>query len=143
MKTITSANAVLIITVEDIYPNGVEVQKFAADAAFATSDLTLAETRMGVDGQLAAGYTPQPIPLNVSLEADSPSYDVFANVMERQRTNMTLYQITAQITIPSLGKEFVLEKGVLQTGHPFSDSKKVLDPTSWGFVFESFHSASI
>ncbi len=143
MKTITSTNAVLILTVESLYPNGVEISKFATDSAFATSELGLAETRMGVDGKLAAGYTPQEIPLNINLEADSPSYDVMANIMEKQQLNKTLYEVTAQISIPALKKEFTLERGVLKSGHPFSDAKKVLDPTQWGFVFESFHSSSL
>lgn len=143
MKTITSSNAVLILTVEELYPSGVEIQKFAADAAFASSDVTLAETRMGVDGKIAAGYTPSIIPLNISLEADSDSYETMLNILERQQVNQTCYKCTVQVTIPSLGKEFTFENGVMKSGHPMPDAKKVLDPTSWGFEFESMHSSSI
>ncbi len=143
MKTITASNSVLILTVEELYPSGVEIQKFAADAAFASSDVTLAETRMGVDGKIAAGYTPSIVPLNISLEADSDSYEVMLNILERQQRNQTCYKVTAQITIPALGKEFTFETGVLKVGHPMPDAKKVLEPTTWSFDFESMHSSTI
>lgn len=65
MKTITSANAILILTVEELYPSGVQIEKFASDDAFSSDNVTIAEVRMGVDGQLAAGYTPAPIPFKI------------------------------------------------------------------------------
>lgn len=142
-KHITSSNAVVILTVEELYPNGVQIQKFATDAAFATSDLNSAEARMGVDGKLAVGYTPNPINVSLTLEADSPSYDVFSNIFQRQQLNQTVYTLTLQISIPALGKDYTLDNGALLSGHILSDAKKVLDPTTWTMVFESFHTSSI
>ena len=48
MKTITSANAILILTVEELYPSGVQIEKFASDDAFSSDNVTIAEVRMGV-----------------------------------------------------------------------------------------------
>ena len=57
---LTSANAVVILSVDELYPNGVQIQGFSTDSSFAVDDATIAEARMGVDGKLSAGYTPAP-----------------------------------------------------------------------------------
>ena len=51
---ITSANATLILTVENLYPSGVKIEGFSTDSSFAMDDDTIAETHMGVDGKLTA-----------------------------------------------------------------------------------------
>lgn len=52
---ITSANASAVMTVEDLYPNGIHLQNFSTDAAIVADSMQIAETRMGVDGHMAAG----------------------------------------------------------------------------------------
>jgi hypothetical protein len=41
------------------------------------------------------------------------------------------------IAIPSIGKRITYSNGVLQSAKDLPDGKKVLDPTSWTFHFES------
>ena len=141
--TITASNSVVILTVENMYPSGIRLQNFSADTAFATEDQTVAEARMGVDGHMAAGYTPTPINVTIALEASSPSYEQLANLLESEQTNQAVYKCTLQITVPSRGKEWTLSNGVLLSGRAFPDAKKVLDPTQWKFVFESCKSSTI
>lgn len=140
---ITSANAVVILTVENLYPNGIQLQNFATDSSFAVDDATLAEARMGVDGHLAAGYTPAPRNVTITLEAGSPNLEQMNNIVENMQLNMAVLKCQMQITIPSRGKEYTLKNGVLLTGHTIPDGKKVLDPTNWAFTFESCSSANI
>ena len=143
MKTITSANAILILTVEELYPSGVQIEKFASDDAFSSDNVAIAEVRMGVDGQLAAGYTPAPIPFKISLEADSDSIEYLRNIANNQRLNKTTYSITASISIPALGKEFTLINGILTEVPSILNAKKVLEPTQWGFTFEDVNDSTI
>lgn len=140
---ITSANAVVILTVDDIYPNGIQLQNFATDSSFAVDDSTLAEARMGVDGHLSAGYTPAPRTVTISLEAGSPSVEQLNNLAENMQLNMAVRKCQLQITIPSRGKEYTLKNGVMLTAHTIPDGKKVLDPTNWQFIFESCSSSNI
>ena len=58
LTDITSANAKLILTCEELYPSGVELQMFSTNQAWNADALQVAETRMGVDGHMAAGYVP-------------------------------------------------------------------------------------
>ena len=52
MSTITSANASVVLTVPDVFAVPQIIAGFAADDAFTQEAADLAETRMGVDGNL-------------------------------------------------------------------------------------------
>ena len=140
---ITDADAVIILTVENLYPSGVQIQGFSTDTAWTAGDSQIAEARMGVDGKLSAGYTPAPRTVTITLEANSPSLPILSNIVEASQVTRKPFKCQMYITIPALGKEYTLANGVLQTGHTIPDGKKVLDPTAWTFIFESCKSTSI
>ena len=75
--SITSANAVLTINIPGLYPVPQTMVEWAADDAFSTDAVQIAETRMGVDGVMTGGYTPAIIPLTLTFMPDSPSIAVF------------------------------------------------------------------
>lgn len=140
---ITSANAVCVLTVENLYPSGVTLEQFAADGSFAVETATIAEARMGVDGHLAAGYTPNPRTVSFTFEANSPSLPVLRNIAESSALNRTVYKCQLQITVPSLKKEWKLKNGVMLSVHDIPDGKKVLNAVDCQFTFESCTSSSI
>jgi hypothetical protein len=51
--------------------------------------------------------------------------------------NRKIYECQLVISQPSIGKRITYSKGVLQSAKDLADGKKVLDPTSWTFHFES------
>ena len=128
---LTSANAVVILSVDELYPNGVQIQGFSTDSSFAVDDATIAEARMGVDGKLSAGYTPAPRTVTITLEANSPSLPILSNIVEASQVTRKPFKCQ------------MYANGVLQTGHTIPDGKKVLDPTNWTFIFESCKSTTI
>lgn len=140
---ITDADAIIILTVENLYSSGVQLQGFSTDTAWTAGDATIAEARMGVDGKLSAGYTPAPRTMTISLEASSPSLEVMRNIISTSQMTKGVFTCSMQVTIPAQGKEYTLSNGVLQTGHDISDGKKVLDPSQFTFIFESCKPASI
>ena len=44
---ITDANSVVILSVDGLYPAGVQIQGFSTDTAWTAGDSQIAETRMG------------------------------------------------------------------------------------------------
>lgn len=140
---ITSANSTLVLTVENLYPAGVKIEGFSTDNSFAMDDDTIAETHMGVDGKLTAGFTPSEKSVTITLDAGSPSYEVLCNIYNMSKTNMTVLDTSMQITVPALGKEFSLKNGVMVTGHPLPAGEKVLGNTNWTFKFGKFDTSSI
>lgn len=135
LTNITSANASLFLVVDTIIPAGVQLQHFSTDQAFSQSETQYVEDRMGVDGNLAAGWIPSIKVVQVSLEAASPSL-WFVDMLQRaQENNRTIYECTLVATIPSIRKIYTWSKGVLKSGTPISNYKKVLDPISLTFDF--------
>ena len=134
---ITAANASAVMTVEDLYPNGIKLERFSTDAAIVADSQQVAETRMGVDGKMAAGVTPNIYPVTVTLEANSPTATSFSTIYEAMNANKRLYVCNLTIKIPSIGRTYQFSYGVLQTANPMPALNKVLAPTTWVFHFES------
>ena len=141
LGNITSANAVLVLGVEELYPVGVQLTNFATDQKLSSDDLEIAQARMGVAGGLAAGYVPNPFSLTITLEAASPSLTVMQSLLMAMKTNKTTYKCSVTLTIPSIKQVHFWRNGVLANGNPVTAPKKTLDPTSWKFVFQDYYTA--
>lgn len=140
---ITSANASAILTVETIFPAGVELQMFGTDQAISMESIEIAETRKGVDGKLVGGYIPVIYPVTITLEAASPSHASLATVWEAMAAEKRIYPCTLTCTVPSIKTKFTWSNGILKSGAPFPSLAKVLAPTTWQFDFQDFERASI
>lgn len=131
---ITSANATVVLSC-DLFNE--TLQQFSTDTSFEGEDDQVAETRMGVDGKLVAGMTPSVKAVTIHLEASSPSYERLTLLKQSMANNRKIYECSLVISIPSIGRRITYSKGVLQSAKDLPDGKKVLDPTTWTFHFES------
>ncbi|MGA1801484.1 phage tail fiber protein [Rhizobium sp. HT1-10] len=61
MASITSANAIITLTIPGLFNTPVQLQGFSADNIYESEVQEIAETSMGVDGKLSAGYVFNPI----------------------------------------------------------------------------------
>ena len=77
MATITSANSVLTLAVNGLFPVPQVIQGYAVDDAFEGEAVQQAEILMGVDGVLSAGKVFVPYKMTIHLQADSPSIFLF------------------------------------------------------------------
>ena len=135
MLDITSANAVVALSVENLF--SVNLENFSADSSFTTDTVQAAETRMGVDGHMAAGFTPAIKTVTINLEAGSPSHTFLQLLRQAQEVNLKPYKVQMVVSIPSIGKRYTLSNGVLQSYKDMPDGQTVLSPTQWVFHFES------
>lgn len=138
MTDITSANAKLIFTCEELYPSGVEIQQFSTNQAFSSENIQVAETRMGVDGHMAAGYVPNIKVVTVQLEASSTSRRYFEQVQKAMIANQRPYKCSLTAIIPSIGEQVIWSEGVMQAGAVTSTAARVMEPTAWTFHFEQY-----
>lgn len=136
-KTITSANSVFMLAVANLYPVPQQLQGYAADAAFATDDIEPAETFMGVDGKMSAGFVPVAIPQTISLQADSDSILLFDAWLNAEKAAREIYYASAIISLPAIGREYTLTRGVLTRAKPLPDAKKTLQPVEYRITWES------
>jgi len=136
MSTITSANSTFYLSVRDLFPIAQKMQGYAADDAFTLAKTDMAETQMGVDGRMSAGWVPAIKQLTFRLQADSPSVDVMDALIAAQDIAREVYFLDAVITLPATGKIYTLTKGVLKSAHAMPDAKKVLGPQEYELHFE-------
>lgn len=135
--TITSANSVFTIVIPGLFPAPVQLKGYATDKAFATEAIDLAEVQMGVDGRMTAGYTPNPTKQTVTLQADSPSKDIFTALIEATKTAREIFYVSGSIALPSTGESFTLTRGVLTNVKQIPDAQKVLQPMDFVITWES------
>lgn len=134
MLDITSANATVAMSVGGLF--SVNLENFSADSSFTSDTVQAAETRMGVDGHMAAGFTPAIKTITINLEAGSPSTEYMQLLRQVQEVNMKPYKVQMVISIQSIGKRYTFSEGVLQSYKDLPDGQNVLSPTQWVFHFE-------
>jgi len=135
--TITSANSVFTIVIAGLFPAPVQLQGYASDKAFTTEALDLAEVQMGVDGRMTAGFVPNPTKQTITLQADSPSKDIFTALIQAMKTAREVFYISGTIALPSTGESFTLTRGILTNAKQIPDAQKVLQPVDYVITWES------
>ena len=135
--TITSANSVFTIVIPGLFPAPVQLQGYASDKAFTTEAIDLAEVQMGVDGRMTAGFTPMPTKQTITLQADSPSKDIFTALIQAMKTAREVFYISGSIALPSTGESFTLTRGILTNTKQIPDAQKVLQPMDFVITWES------
>ncbi len=140
---ITSANASAIMVVDTLFPVGFALEAFSTDQSISMGEDTVTETRMGVDGKMAAGFVPSIKNMTISFEPFSPSVKYLEQLYQAMQANQKTYEVTLVATVPSVGKTYTFTGGVVKTAKLFTDHKKVLDPVSCSFDFEQMSISSI
>ena len=135
--TITSANSVFTIVVPGLFPAPVQLRGYATDRAFTTEAVDLAEVHMGVDGRMTAGFVPNPVKQTITLQADSPSKDIFTALIQAMKTAREVYFVSGSIALPSTGEAFTLTRGILTNAKQIPDAQKVLQPVDYVITWES------
>lgn len=143
MATITSANSVLMLGVNGLFNVPVQIQGYAVDDAFTIGDVDMAETMMGVDGKLSAGWIPMQKALDIMLQADSASNNFFDALIAAESTTREKYKLNGSILLPGTGMLYVLTTGYLKTGSVMPAAKKVLQPRKFTIEFEEISRAPI
>lgn len=136
MGTLTSANSVLMLGVEGLFNVPVQIQGYAADDAFTIGDVDMAETVMGVDGKLSAGWIPAIKTLDIMMQADSASNDFFDALIAAESVAREKYVMNGSILVPGISRFFVLTRGFMKIGSVMPASKKILQPRKFTIDFQ-------
>ena len=136
-RFLTAADVSISLIVAGLFSNPQTLQGFEVDDIFSTPDVETAETKMGVDGKLSAGWIPAPIMMDIHLQGDSLSVDLFESVYEYEQAARTKLAWSGRVRIPALGKSYVMTNGYLKAYKPSSDAKKILQGRKFGLVWES------
>lgn len=135
-KDITSANASATLIL-DLFPAGVALEQFSADGAWSQDGYAVLETRMGVDGKMAAGYTPVEKEVTFHFMPNSPTISKLNLIWQTMETTKTALWCNIIITVPSIGMTYTCANGVLMNYKMLPNAEKVLEPIDATFRFES------
>ena len=141
--SLTSANAIITLAIGTVFPIPVQIQGFAADDIFSTPAIKSAETLMGVDGKLSAGFVFVPVEQEFMIQADSPSNLVFDTWHALQQTTSELFAATGLIVLQGISTSWILNNGYLTSYPPLPDAKKLLQPRRYGITWESVSPAPV
>lgn len=142
MSSLTAANAVIMLSIPLVFPTPQQLQGFAADDVFSTDPLNSAETMMGVDGRLSAGFVFVSVKQNYSLQADSASVAVFEEWFAAQQSSKDLFPANALVVLTAVGKKWTMTRGFLTGFPPIPDAKKILQPRRFAIEWESVSPAA-
>ena len=124
--TITSANSVFSIAIPGLFPAPVQLSGYSAERAWETGKQELTESQIGVDGRKTSGYVPAMVTQTISLQADSPSKQIFNALAGAMKAAKDAIYITGSIVLPSTGESFTCLKGTLKNYPPIPSAAKVL-----------------
>lgn len=137
-RTITAANAVYMLDIPGLYPVPQRLQGFGTDSAFDTDASEPAETMMGVDGILSAGFVPFMTRQTITLQADSPSVLIFEDWLAAMKQAREVLFANATIVLPSVGRKYTNTRGVVTSVPAIPGTRKVLQPRAfvitWGDI---------
>jgi hypothetical protein len=143
MSSITSANAVIMLSVAGVFNAPVPMQQFSADDIFGNDPIQANEVSMGIDGVLAAGFVFNPVPWSLSLMANSPSNDFFDQWYQAMRKEIDTFRAEGTIWLKSINKKYAMTNGALTTYGNMPNAQKTLRPRQHIITWESISPALV
>lgn len=128
MASISAINSSFVLGVTGLIATPQPLVGYDVDDAFALEPIDVAETKVGVDGLLSAGLVVEPYPMEIVLQADSPSVALFEAWYANMLANLDVLFAFGTIRHTSLGRSYALINGVLKSYSPASSAKRVLQP---------------
>lgn len=135
-RTITSADSTFVLSSADFALAAAIIEGYAADAAFAMGNVATAETSLGVDGRLSAGWIPRSYTQTITLQPDSPSRVIFDGISLGQDAAKTIFRINGVITLPGNQYTYAMSRGVLKQITPMATAQKILQPMTYEIEWE-------
>jgi hypothetical protein len=143
MASVTSANAILTLSIAGLFNAPVQIQGFQTDDVYSVEPLDAAEVMMGVDGVLTGGFIHVPVTVGYALMADSSSISFFDTWWLAQQQINDLYFANGVIRLKSIGRLYTLTKGILKTYPPIADGGKTLKGRKFTVTWQSISPAPI
>ncbi len=126
MSTITSANAVFMLSVPGAVSQLTQLQGFGTDDAFLMNVVEATEVQVGVDGFGVAGYVPRSPRHTIRLLASSISISLFENWIAAMDVAQDVLYANATVRLPSVKRFYTCYLGSPMNFSTMADAKKVL-----------------
>lgn len=135
-RSITSADALFVLSSADFALAATSLEGYAADAAFTMDNSDTAETQLGVDGKLSAGWIPRSYNQTITLQSDSPSNALFEGLVAAQDATRNVFRVNGVITLAGNQRSYTLVRGVLKSYNAMPGAQRVLQPRTYVIEWE-------
>ena len=135
--SITSANAILMLSVSGLFSAPQQLQGFATDDMYDAEDLEVGQVMMGIDGKLSAGFVFNEVTWGVTLQADSDSNGLFDQWYAAERVAKEKLRADGQVKLLATGQKWIMTKGYLTNWKPMPPGQKTLKPRKFSMKWES------
>jgi hypothetical protein len=136
-STLTSANAVITLSIAGLFTAPQQLQGFSADNIFDVGDQVVTQVLMGVDGRQSGGFVFEPVTQTFMLQADSPSNAIFESWAAEQRSQRDAYTAEGRTLLPAVSEEYISTRGFLISYPPIPTAGKILQPRKYLISWES------
>lgn len=143
MASITSANAVLTLSIAQLFPIPQQLQGFGTDDIYDIPRIRSVETMMGVDGVLSGGFVFTAVPQEITLQADSVSNLIFDTWWTQMQAAEETYVAQGNIRLPGVATKFQQIRGFLTGYSPSPAAKRVLQARRFEITWQKIIPAPI
>lgn len=137
MTSLTAANAVITLTIPGVFSTPQQLQQFAVDDVADVDTLVVAQTEMGVDGFLSAGYVFNKVKYVYTLQGNSPSCFMFDQWKLANDSLQDSLPANGGLLLKALGTKWTWTRGFLVEWKPAPDVKKILQPRKFGVEWQT------
>jgi hypothetical protein len=134
--SITSANAVLTISIPPLFPIPQQLQGFAVDDVYDIPRIRSVETLMGVDGILSGGFVFTAVTQEIALQGDSASNAIFDTWWTQMQAAEETYVASGTIQLPGIKTKFSQLVGYLTEYSPSPAVKRVIQPRRYQITWQ-------
>lgn len=135
-RSLTSVNSTFMLGAIGVFSDLVKIEGYSANTAWSMGEVTLAQTSMGVDGNLAAGWLPYMTTMSLELMPNSSSNDFFERILSYQDLIQETVELFGNLQIPSIGRKYAFENGVISKMSLAPSATQTLQPKKveliWG-----------
>lgn len=143
MATLTAANSIITIGITGIFSAAQQLQGFETDDVFSTAAVVSAVTKMGVDGNLSAGWVPTEKKQTYTIQADSPSNLIFDTWATTQEAAQELFPAFGIIVLPGIGTKYAMTKGFMTSYIPVPEVKRIMQARKFEITWQSILPAPV
>lgn len=143
LKTITSANATLFVTVDGLWSGPQQLEGFGTDSAVEQDDFTPGVAEKGVDGKMSVGWVPTVKVIKLTFAADSPSLALMADWLDAQEKAREVMPCAMTFNVPSIKRAYTGTKGVITGGGNMPNAQQTLKSRQFTITFESWEGQDV
>lgn len=142
MENISGYGSRIVLRASVTFPQGITLSQFADDAdPFDIPEVTLAETAMGLNGDMVVWSAPNPITTTLNLiptGEDARNMDVLVEANRVSRGKRAARDVITLTQVYPDGRKLTLSQGVITSGRPGQSATSAgrMKSKPYAFAFE-------